>query len=244
MSSSRVVAILLLLTWAFLFVGIPSMMWTSALEEARPRWTPRVVERERVGGGAFRGVTLARFAVEGPPRVVHLAAMGCWILGMAFIPGAIAGLAGVFFMGIGLVSIPGLVLAARLFRLGAPLLRGDLDAPQRARDAAFFARVLNYIVLTICAAGLGLSAWLSRHGNNSRDASTAFAFSTLVALYACVSLVHARLLDRAAAEVDDELTARLAARSGVRVDVQADEHPAAEERLRDAHHQARASRDG
>lgn len=236
-------ALVLLTLWFAMFVGVPTLYWARSLEEARQRWTPRAVEREHVGAGAFRGVTLTRLAAEGPPRVVQLAAMGCWILGMMFVPGAIAGLAGVFFMGIGVISLPGLILAAKLFRLGGPLMRGDLDAPQRARDAAYFARVLNYIVLALCGCGGALAAWGLRTGiGGYSDAANGLAFCIGVALYAAVSLTHARLLERAATVVEQELDARYAARSGVRIDVQADEHPAVVEALTDARDARRSSR--
>ncbi|MFO0648099.1 MAG: hypothetical protein U0326_17805 [Polyangiales bacterium] len=206
--------ILVLLVMAGLFVGVPTTMWLTTLPYAERRWQPHQIGTQHVGGGSYRDTEVPRFSDSGPPRVVHLAAMGSWILGAMFVPGLLAGLVGLLAAGIGAVSIPGLILAWRLFFLGAPLLRGDPDAPMRARGAATFARTLNAVVLTIC--GIACLTQLPRlvRGGQSNDALGVMMFAAAVAFYAVVSIVHARLLDRAADLIDEKEGAFL---SGVRV---------------------------
>ena len=145
-----------LLSFTSLFVVVPVVRYFLNVGEARRRWRPRAAGVVAVGDGGYRGAEVAALEALGPPAHVHVTAVMCWALGMAFLPGLFAGLYGLI-VGIGVISIPGLILAARLFRLGGPLLRGEAEAAPKARAAARYARVLNYIVLGL--AGLvGLTA--------------------------------------------------------------------------------------
>ncbi len=208
--------ILWVLVMAGLFVGVPTTMWLLALRDAERSWQPHQIGTQHVGGGSYRDAEVPRFSDSGPPRVVHVAAMGCWILGTMFVPGLLAGLVGLLAAGIGAVSIPGLILAWRLFFLGAPLLRGDPDAPARARSAATFARTLNIVVLVVCGlATLTQLPALFLPGHRLSDGLGIVGFAAAVAFYAAVSIVHARLLDRAASLIDAKEEAFL---SGVRVE--------------------------
>jgi hypothetical protein len=213
-----VISLFLFVLFGGLFVGGPIAMWRKTLRVAFDAWLPRPVGVEHVGVGTFRETDLRRLAAEGPPGVVHAAAIGCWILGVAFVPGLLAGLIGLVAGGVGLVSIPGLVLAWKLFFLGAPLLRGDADAAERATDAAVFARMLNYVVLGLCAVAATLVGLeFSKRGQWSGDLPGTLGLTLSIAFYACVSLVHARLLVRAAEAIDAE-QARRHALTGVRAD--------------------------
>lgn len=206
--------ILVLLMMVGLFVGVPTAMWLTTLPDAERRWQPHQIGTQHVGGGSYRDTEVPRFSDSGPPRVVHVAAMLSWILGTMFVPGILAGLVGLLAAGIGAVSIPGLILAWRLFFLGAPLLRGDPDAPARARSAATFARTLNAVVLTICGIAALTQLPALFRGGQSNDAGGVVMFAAAVAFYAGVSIVHARLLDHAADLIDEK---EGAFRSGVRV---------------------------
>lgn len=206
--------ILVLLVMVGLFVGVPTTMWLTTLPYAERRWQPHQIGTQHVGGGSYRDTEVPRFSDSGPPRVVHVAAMGSWILGTMFVPGLLAGLVGLLAAGIGAVSIPGLVLAWRLFFLGAPLLRGDPDAPARARSAATFARTLNAVVLAICGIAAATQLPALFRGGQSNDALGVVGFAAAVAFYAGVSIFHARLLSHAADLIDEKEGAFL---SGVRV---------------------------
>lgn len=227
-------SLLLFVLFGGLFVGGPIAMWRKTLREARDRWLPRPVGVEHVGAGAFREANLQRLAAEGAPGVVHAAAIGCWILGAAFVPGLLSGLIGLLAGGVGLVAIPGLVLAWKLFFLGAPLLRGEPGAAARATDAAVFARMLNYVVLGLSAVATTLiGVLMGERGVRSGDLAATLGVVLSIAFYASVSLVHARLLVRAAEAIDAE-QARRAELTGVRADTsapseaQADPLPVAE----------------
>jgi hypothetical protein len=220
-----------------LFVGMPLSMWRATRRAAHERWPPRPAEVVHVSHGAFRAADVRSLTAQGPPAVVRAAALGCWVLGAAFLPGLLAGLVGLLASGLGIVSVPGLVLAWRLFHLGAPLLRGDPDAAERAVDAALIARLLNYVILGLCALAVGALALASR------DVSALLALAAATALYACVSLAHARLLLRAADAITAE-HARRAELTGVRVeapDAQEDLAEPPDAREAAAHRAARPS---
>jgi hypothetical protein len=202
---------------ASLFVGVPATLYLSNREEARRRWRPRPMELVAVGDGGYRGAEVTRLEALGPPAHVHLTAVMCWVLGMAFVPGLLAGLYGFFFLWVGLVSVPGLVLAMRLLRLGGPLLRGEAEAVPKARAAARFARGLNYVVLGL--AGLvGLTALPVQFlEGDTHDAWAIVAGLCPIVVYAAISLLHARLLDRSAETLEAELEAQRVEATRVRV---------------------------
>lgn len=203
---------------ALLFVGLPTAMWLSTRREADERWLPRVDGTERVGVGSYRDAVIPRFVGGGPPWEVRVAALSSWILGTMFVPGLMGGLFGLFFAGIGLISVPGLVLAWRLFFLGAPLLRGEPEAAVKARAAARFARVLNVVVLAACGVAAMTQVPNLVHHNPSSDAADVLTGAGMVVFYAMISLTHAHLLTRAAKRIDDQHDAVRQAMSGVRVD--------------------------
>jgi hypothetical protein len=86
-----------------------------------------------------------------------------------------------------------------------PLLRGEPGAAARATEAAQFARLLNYVVLGVCATATTYlcDAW-HRHAMRYARFIDILGLTVSIAFYACVSLVHARLLVRAAAAIDAE----------------------------------------
>lgn len=207
---------LALLAFAGLFVALPTGMWLNTLPDAERRWLPRQVGTQHVGAGSYRDTEVPRFSEAGPPRIVHVTAMMSWVLGTMFVPGLLAGLVGLLAAGVGAVSIPGLLLAWRLFFLGAPLLRGDPDAADNARSSAKLARYLNAVVLALCAlATLTQVPTLMRNGLHG-DPGGVVLVAIAVAVYACISLVHASMLDRVAALIDAQRDAHDEA-TGVRV---------------------------
>jgi len=202
-----------------LMLSMPALLWFITWPTARERWLPHVVGVDHIHRGQFREAVVPRFGAAGPPMAVRLAALGSWILGMMFVPGLLLGLWGLMVV-VGLVSVPGLILAWRLFFLGRPLLLGEPAAAVKARSLAGFARVLNIFVLSICGPGLVLAASrFVRDVAHSCNNLGALAVLLLVTVYAGVSLWHARLLDRAAALIDEQQATTRAVMSGVRVEV-------------------------
>lgn len=203
------VSFLFLLGMVGLVLGVPTAMWFKTWPDALDRWLPREE------GGPHDGT---RLRIEGPPVDVRLAALASWILGTMFVPGLLLGVIGLFVGGVGIVSVPGLILAWQLFFLGAPLLRAEPEAARKARGLARFARILNYVVLGICAGAVGLQ--LFHHPGHS-DLLAVLAGALSIALYAGVSLTHASLLDRAADAIDAQHGARPNLGGNVRLDVSA-----------------------
>jgi hypothetical protein len=208
--------VLALLAFAGLFVALPTGMWLRTLPDAERRWLPRQVGTEHVGAGSYRDTEVPRFSEAGAPRIVHVTAMMSWVLGTMFVPGLLAGLVGLLAAGVGVVSIPGLMLAWRLFGLGAPLLRGDPDAADKARTSAKLARYLNAVVLTLSGitALTQLPSFL--RSSTRSDAGGVLLFALAVAVYGCISLLHASMLDRVAGLIDAQNEAHADA-TGVRV---------------------------
>lgn len=216
-----------LLLMPLLFVGMPAALWFRSRDEARRRWLPHQEGTTRLGDDNYRGAEVARMVADGPPRLVHVTAVMCWILGAAIVPGGLMSLLGLMVMGVGAVGIPGLIAAARLLRLGGPLLRGEPEAAERARSAARFIEVLNGVVLLLSGGVAGVMAWsLLARGRLQGDAQGVVAMAAFTAFYAVVSLVHARMLRRCAALIDVE-QGRRAERAGVRLDVAAPMYAAA-----------------
>lgn len=201
--------------------AVPVWLWFRRAPEATRGWAPQQVGTRRLDAGSYREAEVPVFGEAGAPRAVRVAAVGAWVLGTMFVPGLLLGLIGLFAAGVGLVSVPGLVLAARLFLLGTPLLRGDAEAAPRARAAAKYAVVLNiFVLIASLIAGAMVVPGLLR---GSGDAPAFLAMVVGVMAYAGLSLVHARFLHKAADAIDTKWTAELTERlrTGVRFDTSA-----------------------
>ena len=200
---------LLALIMPLLFVAIPSALYFRSRDEARRRWLPRQQGTTHVGDQNYRGAEVPRMVADGPPALVHVTAVLCWIFGVAFLPGLAATLIGLLAMGIGVVGIPGLIASARLFRLGGPLLRGEPEAAKTAREVSRYVRWLNYVVLAVSSVfgAAGVWEWSSR-GRLSGDTQGMLVLAGFTVFYAAMSLVHARLLDRSAAEIEADQARR------------------------------------
>ena len=96
-----------------LVIGAPTAMWFKTWPDALLRWLPR---------GQFRDAVVPKFRADGPPMEVRFAALGSWVLGAMLVPGLLMGLLGLVMMGLGLVSIPGLILAHDGKSLGQQLV--------------------------------------------------------------------------------------------------------------------------
>jgi hypothetical protein len=123
-----------------------------AVVEARWRWRWREVESGEVAAhqgalGVYRAEgTVPTFLRQAPP-LVRWAAYTSLLFGQMFVPGLLLGSFGLLAGGIGLVSIPGLITAAKLYRSGLQLLHRDpRESYFSARSAAAWALWLNAIV--------------------------------------------------------------------------------------------------
>jgi hypothetical protein len=194
---------------ALLLVAL-GMLFCAALPyvlvESRWRWRWREVEAGRVqadgagAGGIYRaGGDVPRYLSEAP-RVVRWAAFTSLLFGQMFIPGLLLGLSGLVMGGLGLVSIPGLITAAKLYRAGLALLRREPRVAWfRARDAANWALWLNGVIL---AGSLMMLAVLFRHLSPGALVGMAFVNG-----YGLLSMLQALLVRHAVAVHEDALFA-------------------------------------
>lgn len=184
------------------FVALLAAALPYVFVESRWRWRWREIEVGRVaadggGGGIYRaGGEVPRFLGAAPP-LVRAAAFSCFLFGQMFVPGLLLGVLGMVMGGIGLVSIPGLITAAKLYRAGLALLRREPRAAYfRARDAAAWALWLNGILM--CGSLLALP--LLRH-------PTGWAVAGVLDGYGLLSIAQALLLRQATRQHEDALFA-------------------------------------
>lgn len=140
------------------------------------------------------------------PRTIRRTALWSIYMGQMALPGGLLGLFGTVFAGIGLISIPGMILAIRIWRLGYALLRRDPKAEDEARGLARFANWLN--VVGVAAAVVLFLVFPT--------VEIAVVSLTLIG-YAGVSFAHARAMRRCA----ELLAAQRRLDEGARVEVEA-----------------------
>jgi hypothetical protein len=83
------------------------------------------------------------------PGAIRRTALWSIYMGQMALPGGLMGLYGLLAGGIGLISIPGMILAIRIWRLGYAMLRRDPGAEREARALHRFAVVLNTVLIAI-----------------------------------------------------------------------------------------------
>ncbi len=181
------------------FVVLPAVTYLHHEAKHRLRWRRRelVPVPEEVAGGPFRddGPADPRRARDyvaehrGAPTGVKVTVVVSLVLGHMFLPGLFAGVFGLVFYGIGVVSIPGLILSVRIYRNAFAILRCDPNAAKEARELRTFALTLNVVVLCIVAL-LGLAA------------PELVGLVAFTAIYACISILHGEALRAAANAID------------------------------------------
>lgn len=183
---------------AVYFIAVPAATFLICERSHRLRWVrhTRILRDEREPGAPLR--TAAAGAVDGwrgyvaerrgAPEVVKVVATTSLVLGHMFVPGLFAALIGLYVYGLGLLAVPGLVLAARIYGNAFGLLRCEPDAARQARELQRFAVRLNVVVLAAVA------AWVVCVGLE--------VIAMVTASYAAISLLHAHGLGLAAAELD------------------------------------------
>lgn len=153
-----------MITWLVIaFVATLTAALPYVFVETRWRWRWREIEVGRVAadgsGGVYRGGgEVPRFGARAP-ALVRATALSCFVFGQMFVPGLVLGIFGLMVAGVGLVSIPGLAVAAKIYRTGFALLRREPRvAFFRARDAATWALWLNGILMSgaLIAVALGV----------------------------------------------------------------------------------------
>lgn len=120
------------------------------------------------------------------PEQIRRTALWSIYMGQMAVPGGLLGLYGLLVV-VGVVSIPGMILAIRIWRLGYAMLRRDPGAEQEARRLEEFAIVLNAIAVGVAVVLFGF--WPGEE--------VAFISLTLI-VYAIVSFAHARAMCRCA----------------------------------------------
>ena len=171
--------------------------------ESRWRWRWREIEAGRIAAdGAATGIyrtagDVPRYLVEAP-RLVRWTAFSCFLFGQMFVPGVVMGLFGILAGGVGVVSVPGLITAAKIYRAGFSLLRRDPRlAVHRVRDAASWSLWLNGILFVI-------SLVFVPHAFSSTGTAVMIG---LVDGYGLVSVLQALLMLRAVRVWEDALFA-------------------------------------
>jgi len=175
------------------------------LVEKRWRWRWREVESGRLPAAAelesaYRGGgTVPAFLTQAPP-LVRATAYSCLFFGQMFIPGLCMGAFGLVAGGLGLVSIPGLIVAAKLWMAGLALLRRTpRDAYFRARSAALWALWLNGIIMGL---SIVFIPFVLRAESSSFRAGY-FGTAAFFDAYGVLSIAQALLLLRTARRYED-----------------------------------------
>lgn len=144
------------------------------------------------------------------PSIVRWAAISCFFFGQMFVPGLLLGLIGLVAMGVGLISIPGPIVAARLWAAGIHLLKGTPEAIGKARSAARWSVQLNSLISVVCIAGGVFTgvAYLRTSYYEREDLGALLVVLALTQAYAIGSFAQAALIARATHDLvsDDELS--------------------------------------
>lgn len=183
---------------------------TCFVVERRWRWRWREVEAGLVpvlatadaSGGAYRdGGTVPRYYAAAP-RAVRFTAFTCIAFGQLFVPAFFFMLISLPLYGLGLLAIPSVLAAGKLYRAGFALLRREPRVAWfRALEAAAWALWVYAIVL---GAAFALAAVLTLWCHLP---ACALAVPGLVAAFAAASIVQALLLRRTARRYEDALFA-------------------------------------
>ena len=189
---------------------VVAMLGSYAILERRTRgcWN-RYEQREVLPDDGYRVNQQPRFEEvrvrDRAPSVVRLAAASAQILGITFVPGLLGALIGLIVYGMGILGVPGLIVAWCQFPVSAALLRRDPGAPRSARRLAGLSTALN-LVIVLGAGGvmvpLVAGECISGSGTMARELVPPLL--PLLA-WALLSLGQAALLRAAASAVERDL---------------------------------------
>lgn len=173
----------------FVFGGLTT--YTIAERRHRIRWARHAQRPVAESHSPFRHPagppsTRAVLIPDRAPKLIRRTALWSIYMGQMALPGGALGLFGVFFgAGLGLLSIPGMILAVRIWRLGYAMLRREPGAAAEARKLTQFALILNFF-----AVGISLVLVLI--------AESIVVLFLVVGAYAIVSVAHAHAMWRCA----------------------------------------------
>jgi hypothetical protein len=176
------------------------------ITRSRWRWRWREVETGRAPvlageDSPYRAGGTVPTHLGDAPRMIQIAAYTCFLFGQMFIPGLLMGIFGLIAFGIGLVSIPGLITAAKLYSSGFALLRREPRiAYLKARNAAAWAIWLNGIIF----AG---SALIELMPFRATEINGGLGMMLAINFYGLMSVLQALFLKRVTARYEDELFA-------------------------------------
>ncbi len=125
------------------------------LIENRWRWRWQEIARAHepahagIGdGGAYRAGGAVPVYLRCAPPDVRRAAFTCLLFGQLFVPGLLLGGLGLFASGLGILSLPGLITSAKLYRAGVLLLRREpREAYHQTVNAAAWSLWLHTVVM-------------------------------------------------------------------------------------------------
>lgn len=183
---------------------VPLTLYFSGRVAGRNVWGLFLRGYEKHGAGAYRAQLRPVWVAGKPPLSVHLAAASSFILGQMVVPGALAALVGwlvgfeILARGIHsahdyvvlilmLSSPTGLMIGGRLLGVGLGLLQRSENASKKARSLAYFSLGHNVALLVL----LGLVQVFS-------PSDSAY----FPAIYACISILQAIGLLKAARDVE------------------------------------------
>jgi hypothetical protein len=197
---------------ALLFLAV-AIVYVVHERRGRARWREVVIGTapavdDAAALGPYREAGTVPVMLRRAPGEVRGVALSCLALGAMAVPGALMGLAGLLFAsGIGLVSIPGLIAAVKLFRAGLALLRRDRRALSRIASAVAWELWLNGIIAALSVIGTLFVA-------AATDPADVFSASRLLGwlgiagtfdLYGAVSITQALALRAVARRYADAL---------------------------------------
>ncbi|MEM6292870.1 MAG: hypothetical protein AAGA54_16465 [Myxococcota bacterium] len=185
------------LLFAGFFAVLNAVTYVVCERRNRAQWSRDIIWRAddpgvhpTYRGGDVEGAAPYVGPEPNPRAPASVRGIAMWSIGMGqmLIPGAAAACFGVIIYGLGLVGIPGCILAARIWALGPALLRADPRAVEKSKSIARFAEVLNGVVLAVALVMLF-------------EGGDLVPLALFTMAYACVSLAHAFAIRRAGEKV-------------------------------------------
>ena len=198
-------ALILLMT----ILGIPAAAYVAFGGGRSAVWGLITDGVERRGASVYRGASSPRWKEGSAPWVVRVAALSSFFLGQMVVPGALAMIVGfIFFLGmiadgnadpilsVSVLSAPtGLIVAGKLLKAGASMLRRDADSATTARIAASWALWHNGVLIAAMGA-----ASIAATASPKSEQSLPYALFCVV--YACISIGQALTVRSAASAIE------------------------------------------
>ena len=163
-------------------------------QRSRAFWQGVPLPAVVVGDDPYRAALVPAGNLSRAPLLVRSAALSCMFMGQMFVPGVCLGLFGLAIYGLGLVSVPGLVVAARLWAASGNLLKGTPAGIAQARSAARWSVNFNVALTALCLMS-AVAVLISNSGSPDPDNTSLLGYLALTQLYASGSIAQAALVD-------------------------------------------------